>query len=566
MPIPDRTASDRPDSSAAVRARVVVLAFSFAVLASAPYWLQLPAFGAMQRNDYYWVLRQVTTGDGWTPSLASWASVRSNEHWVPLPAAIYAVNVMLTSGDNRGLSAAVLLILLVTFALVVRTMIVTLEPPESVGLAMAGVIAAFVFTTATAHNVVMGFSGVLWGLSNLVALSAIAALTLWPRGVTAAVIAGLIGAATYSTNLMVWPALTAGALIMGRRKQAAALAFIGGAVIAASAAFYEPSTEHPVAGTHDLAGLLAYVPAYLGAPFSGRIEVATTLGTAAIVLAAVAVLVAMRLPAAAPLRRQIAPGVMLQAYAACNALAAAEFRYNFGGPIQPRYSTVALLFWVGTVMVTGALWCARARGRQGRRPFAALALTAGGVLVTMTYLRGHSVYADYMDRAAWSPVAAESLRLGIRDDEVLGRMTPSPEEIIETTPALKRLRHVPFDDEGAALLQPPGITRPATAIQGHLDGLVRIDATFVRVDGWAVGSAGEFPEIVFLDQHGVMRGRAMPGLRRPDLRALGSAAMRSGWAGYARLAPGESISAFARFGPSDPLQSLSGSPLTEVVR
>ncbi|HVQ42090.1 MAG TPA: hypothetical protein VMS54_07790 [Vicinamibacterales bacterium] len=548
------------------RARVVVIAFAFAGVACAPYWLQLPAFGAMQRNDYYWILGQITTGDGWTSSVAAWATVRSNEHWVPLPALVYAINVVLTGGDNRGLSAAVLLILLLTFALILRTTVVTLDPPASVTIAMTAVIAAFVFTTATAHNVVMGFSGVIWGLSNLLAVTAIAALTWWPRAFAPALIAALVGAASYSTNLMVWPALVTGALVMCRRRQAAAFAIIGSAVMVVSAAFYKRSTGHPVPETQDLAGLVAYVPAYLGAPFSASIGVATALGAAAILLAAFALIGAMRLPLSAPLRRQIAPGLMLQGYAASNALAAAVFRYDFGGPIQPRYAMVALLFWVGMVMVAGAVWCTRVHGQRGSRPLAVLALTVGAVLVTMTYVRGHAVYADYMDRAVWSPVAAESLRLGILDEDVLKRMTPTPEEIVQTTPAMKRLGHVPFNNADAPLSWPPPPIQTEAAIQGHVDRLTRIDATFVRVEGWAVGSDGGLPEIVFIDQLGAVRGHAMPGLPRGDLRGLGSAAMRSGWAGYARLAPGEWIAAFGRFGPSAPIQSLSGSPLTEAVR
>jgi hypothetical protein len=47
-------------------------------------------------------------------------------------------------------------------------------------------------------------------------------------------------------------------------------------------------------------------------------------------LAAVTCVAAMRLPASAPLRLQIAPGVMLQGYAAANAVAAAVFRYDLG--------------------------------------------------------------------------------------------------------------------------------------------------------------------------------------------------------------------------------------------
>jgi hypothetical protein len=542
------------------------MAFALAAAACAPYWLQLPGFGAMPRNDYYPVLTQIANADGFTSSLASWATVRSNEHWVPLPAVIYALNVMLTGGDNRGLSAATLLMLVLTFALILRTMVVALQPPEPVAIAMTAVIAAFVFTTATAHNVVMGFSGVIWVLSNLLALSAIAALTLWPRAFVVTAIAALVGAAAYSTNLMVWPALAAGALVMAQRRQAAAFAIIGAAVIAASAAFYERTSGHPAPETRNLAGLAAYVAAYLGSPFTGRIEIATALGAVGILAATVALIGAMRLPVAAPLRRQIAPGVMLQVYAAANALAAAVFRYDLGGPIQPRYATVALLFWVGTVMVAGALWCARVHGHRGSRPLAVLALTVAACLVTMTYMRGNAVYASYLDRAVWSPVAAESLRLGIRDDDVLERMTQEPEEIIEALPAMKRLGHVPFNGAEAPTFWLPRRTQTETAIQGHVDGLARIDATFVRVDGWAVGSDGDLPEIVFIDQQGVLRGRAMPGLPRRDLRGLGSAAMRSGWAGYARLAPGEWIAAFGRFGPSGPIQSLAGSPLTEVVR
>jgi len=543
----------------------VIFAFVLAGAASAPYWLQLPAFGAMPRNDYYGVLAQVAGADGFTSSLATWATVRSNEHWVPLPALIYAVNVKLTAGDNRGLSATVLLILLLTFALALRTITRTLEPPEAPAMVMAAVIAAFVFTTATAHNVVLGFSGVIWGLSNLLALSAIAALVLWPRAFVAALIPALIGAAAYSTNLMVWPALVTGALVMARRRHAAAFAIIGASVIGASAAFYERTPGHPVPETRGLVRLAAYVAAYLGSPFTGRIEVATTLGGLALLVATVTVIAAMRLAASAPLRRQIAPGVMLQVYAAANALAAAVFRHDLGGPIQTRYATVALLFWVGTAMVAGALWCALAHGRQASRPLAALALTIAATLVTLTYVRGQSVYALYLDQAAWSPVAAESLRLGIRDDEVLNRMSPEVGEIVDTIPAMKRLGHVPFDRAGVALFPPPGAPTDA-AIQGHVDRLVRIDATFVRVEGWAVGGGGELPEILFIDQQGLVRGRAMPGLTRQDLRSLGSAATRSGWAGYARLAPGEWIGVFGRFNPSAAIQSLSGSPLNEGGR
>jgi hypothetical protein len=131
---------------------------------------------------------------------------------------------------------------------------------------MAAIIAVFMFTTARAHSVVMGFSGVIWGLSNLLAVSAIAAVTLWPRGFAVALVAALLGAATYSTNLMVWPALVTGAFVMNRRSQAAAFAIVGASVIAASAAFYHRTPGHPAPETRDLAGLATYVAAYLGSP------------------------------------------------------------------------------------------------------------------------------------------------------------------------------------------------------------------------------------------------------------------------------------------------------------
>ena len=65
----------------------------------------LPYAGHLQYNDYYGILGSVVDGDHLTHDPVRWLTVKSNEHTVALSVAIYVANLLLTGGDNLGLSA-----------------------------------------------------------------------------------------------------------------------------------------------------------------------------------------------------------------------------------------------------------------------------------------------------------------------------------------------------------------------------------------------------------------------------------------------------------------------------
>jgi hypothetical protein len=211
----------------------------------------------------------------------------------------------------------------------------------------------------------MGFSGVIWGLSNLLALSAIAALVLSRRAFVAALIPDLL-----ERRLQHEPHGVArpcnGALVMARRRHSRGLAIHRRQRHRASAAFMSgpPGTRHRNPAIWS--GWLPTQPRTWVLRLPRSIGVATDLGAARDSLGR---RYRSSRRCAFQLRHRcacrIAPGVMLQVYALLTRWPLRMFRYDFGGPINARYATVALLFWVGTVMVTGALWCANASGPTG---------------------------------------------------------------------------------------------------------------------------------------------------------------------------------------------------------
>ena len=79
----------------------------------------------------------------------------------------------------------------------------------------------------------------------------------------------------------------------------------------------------------------------------------------------------------------------------------------------------------------------------------------------------------------WRPSHSGS---GIRDDDVLERMTQEPEEIIEALPAMKRLGHVPFNGAEAPVSWLPRRTPTEAAIEGHVDGLAPVSTR--RSSAW----------------------------------------------------------------------------------
>lgn len=74
----------------------------------------LPAFyilfmiskaGELLNFDYWWMIQNIYSIDGFSTNIFDWM-FRANEHFVLIPAIIYALNIVITKGSNIGLCLA----------------------------------------------------------------------------------------------------------------------------------------------------------------------------------------------------------------------------------------------------------------------------------------------------------------------------------------------------------------------------------------------------------------------------------------------------------------------------
>jgi hypothetical protein len=407
-----------------------------AVLPAVLYLVLLPRFGRLQYNDYYGIIPQVLEGTHFTSNPLRWLRVKSNEHTVVLPALLYAANATAIRGDNRGLAAFGIALLAATAA-----MIAAWRPGGGTPLAAFGA-GALVMTPAAAHSVVLGFSGTIWFLSSALAVAAMALLL---RDATqpstcrliAVVATATLGALAYSTNLALWPALVAGALLLRLpRRHVTAIAGAGMVVFLAAALAYVRPVQHPPPDIIHPARTAGFLLAALGSALAEPLWAAVALGAAGLVAAAVVATPSLR--SGRKTAGALAPWLMLQIFAAGNLAATAVARGALGGARSSRYMSVAALFWIG--LVAGALALSAPRPRLRRA-----AVTLGVLLVVASWVRGVPVLRDYLARAARQEPASLALLAGVPDDEALAAITPSPHEALALRPFLVARGQVPFD-------------------------------------------------------------------------------------------------------------------------
>lgn len=539
-----------------LRVGLVVLMLSPSLL----YLAKLPEFGRCQYNDYYGIIMLLVDGNRFTRDPLRWLKLKSNEHTVTLPALVYVANTALTHGDNRGLSAFALMLLFLTWAVLYRLTVRTLDLPPP-GCWVAGfILAAFVFSPAPAHSVVLGFSGTIWFMSNLFTVAAFGLLLREPVEkppiIAPVLLVGFLGALSYSTNLSLWPGLIVAALLLRRPlRQLVAVAVTGAAVYVVFFHFFRPLPWHPKLETSHPLVLLHYTFTYLGNLFSvhaTRAAVIGGIGAVACVFTAGWII----LSRSRELQSRGAPWIGLQIYVLGNAIGTAVGRSGFGivQALSSRYSSLSTLFWVAQLALLAATLKSRgsAQRRDRRWPPATVPLLAAALLLVLAYHHGLAVYRAYLGRAARQPLAAEAVRLGVADWEVLRTLTPVPEQIRKTASLhdlpvwefLKRYRQVPFDRPEQPLPTPPvrleQPDRVGCTVRGHFDALVKVENRIWRASGWAYGGSNPVKAVFLVNEQGVAVARMVLGLPRPVVaRKVGRKASRSGWGGYVTLGESE---------------------------
>jgi len=510
------------------------------------YLSGLPRFGRCQYNDYYAIINLVIDGTRITRDPVRWLRLKSNEHTVTLPALVYVANMALTHGDNRGLSAFALLLLFLTLTALYKLFLPTLDLPPPARWTAGFLVTAYLFSPVPAHSVVMGFSGTIWFLSNLFT---VAAIGLFLRGepggpapLAPVLLLGLLGALSYSTNLSLWPALLAAGLVLRRPlRHLAAVGLTGAAVYLVFFHFFKPLPWHPRLETSHPLILASFATTYLGNIFSFHPVRAAVMGSLGVVVAAGSAVwaAASRRP---ELRHRLAPWIALQVYVLGNSLGTAVGRAGFGihKALASRYGSLTTLFWIAVLaellIVLREGHVLPAPGNH-QRPATLAAGFVAVVLLIPVFHHGLAIYRAYLGHAARQPLAAEAVRRGIPDMEVLRVLTPQPQQIGWIWGFLKANNQAPFDRPSPQV--PPDLPPLETTeagrkdLKGRLETLTRITGTTWRARGWDVGPGGPAPTVLLIGPDGTALASMVTGLphaARADLPE--DLARHAGWGGY----------------------------------
>ena len=576
---------------------VLIAASVFGILIPASYILYLISqAGDLSNFDYWWMTWNFYSVDGFSTNPFNWI-FRANEHFVLIPAIIYALNIVVTQGSNIGLCLVAWFLAWIQCHILIALLPLNLRrfPLQFISLLLC--ISIFNFTPAAAHNWMRGFSGVHWIIANLFVICSIFCLqsyvTLLSRNreaepldihsqaepgnefvgavppcpshlqnkwVIGSIVFGVLGCISYSTPLALWPILCAAAVVLRFPRRITYLYFIASiAVIGIYFLTYKTPSHHPSLTKINPLKTLEYIPTYLGGIFSENIIVASIIGI--IGLIAATGFVGYWLFVKKVARPDWMPWLSIQLYTLQTALMAAVSRSGFGveQATASRYATLPALFWMSTIVLT-VLWVRELQPTpriQGRwlTPLFAVATVA----IILMYGVGGETAMAIARRATYQPLVALSLQLGITDVTLIkDRVGNRPAAFIGLIDALKTNNLVPFNRDikkqnfCAALatkIDPNLLSAPKDGVPGYFDTVTNLAPKAARVTGWVGDPENNVKCIAILNQENVVRGFAMSGFPRPDLVNLfGPSYEFAAWRGYIQTSPTDKLlTAYASF-------------------
>lgn len=557
---------------------VLIGASVLGIIIPASYILYLISqAGELSNFDYWWMTWNFYSVDGFATNPLNW-TFRANEHFVLIPAIIYALNIVFTQGSNIGLCMFAWFL-----ALIQCHVLIALLPgrfsrfPVQFIFIILG-ISIFNFTPAAAHNWMRGFSGVHWIVANLFVICAIFCLqsyakklsvtavsppsfsSLQDKWIIGSIIFGILGCISYSTPLALWPILCAAAIVLRFPRQVIYLYFgVSIAVVGTYFLTYKTPTHHPSLTKINPVKFIEYIPTYLGGVFSENIAIASIIGI--IGLIAVTSLVGYWLFSKKIDRTEWLPWLSIQIYTLQTALMAAVSRSGFGveQATASRYATLPALFWISTIILT-VLWVRQLEltpRSQTRWLTSLLGITT--IAIVLMYGVGGDIASAIAQRATYQPLVALSLQLGITDVTLIKEKVGNrPAAFIGLIDALKTHNLVPFNRDikqknfCAPLdkkIEPNLLSAPKDGVPGYFDIITKLAPSAGRVIGWIGDPENNVKCIAILNQENVVRGFAMSGFPRPDLVNLfGPSYASAAWRGYIQTSPTDKfLTAYASF-------------------
>jgi hypothetical protein len=496
------------------------LAFVAWVSATAP---EIP------HNDYWTCLPRFASELGLSSELARWTA-RLDNSFMTGAYVVYALNLAVTDGSNRGLTLvawlAVVGILCVLGAWVRRS----LGRSSPLGVWSTVLMSWLLCSPFLAMFWFMGFVFCKLAAAFFSALAIhfwVAYLGSRRPGLLFACLASVaLAVSQFSSALVLFPLLGLAAAGEARRDGARMIAFLvplaGVGLLWLAGYDTEFRSDWPVrAGT---SSLVLFPFAFLGSPFTREIETGVAVG-----VFGVAACIALGVRWLRGTDRAW-PGPetcwwLLVGFSLGNAVLTAVARSAFGlqGAFSSRYST-PVLFWISLAML--ALMQAR-RPVQRALVFGAMCL---GLLASQ--VNGWAYYQSLRYRASLEPAARVALQRGVIDAQAISGVIGPPRWFVPAIPILLANGWIPLEGgEAAAERVPLAVEVDAelpTATIRAFRPLPRAGRLDYRLAGWLPQSLAADVHLLMVDRRGIEIGRAalVPAPRR-ELEGRGSF-----WIGY----------------------------------
>ena len=525
--------------------------------------------GELLNFDYWWMIQNIYSIDGFSTNIFDWM-FRANEHFVLIPAIIYALNIVVTKGSNIGLCLATLFLACIQVILLMALVPNTLKKYRTILLLLILFISIFNFTPAAAHNWMRGYSGVHWVIANLFVISSIFCvnkLLKFPQNkwLIASISLGILGCISYSTALGIWPILCAVSILFKLPKRFT-ISYIIFSILVIGIYFFTYTTpsHHPSLSKLSLINIIAYIPVYLGAIFTHNIPVASTIGWVGLVLAGIFVIYWLFLT----YPQYWLPWLSIIIYTFGTALMAAVSRSGFGveQAIASRYATLPSLFWLSLIILIFLLLEQQQPTLKKQWYFVTPLVAVLTILIISMYRVGTETFREIAHRATYQPLVALSLQLGISDPVLIQEKVGNrPAAFLGLVDALKADGLVPFNrdikkDNFCANLNEKINSDLLTAklpenLPGYFDTVTKFSPTTARVNGWVtqVKSQKNIPTnsqikcIAILNQKNVVKGFGMSGFPRADVaELLGNEYELSGWKGYIQFSTNDVLTAYVK--------------------
>ena len=548
------------------KSEVTFLVFSIITILLPAFYIlfMISKAGELLNFDYWWMIKNIYSIDGFSTNIFDWI-FRANEHFVLIPAIIYALNIIITKGSNIGLCLATFFLACVQGILLIALVPDTLKKYRTIFLLLILLTSVFNFTPAAAHNWMRGYSGVHWVIANLFVIASIFCVkklleSQQNRFAIASIIFGILGCISYSTALGTWLILCAVAILYKLPKKfTISYLFFSVLVIGIYFITYTTPSHHPSLSQLNFIDIIAYIPVYLGAIFTHNIPVASTIGWVGLVLAGIFVIYWLFII----YPQDWLPWLLIIIYTFGTALMAAVSRSGFGieQAIASRYATLPSLFWLSLIILI--FLCLQQQQPIPRKQwyFVMPLVAVLTILIILMYRVGTETFREIAHRATFQPLVALSLQLGISDPTLIKEKVGNrPAAFLGLTDGLKADGLVPFNrdikqDNFCANLGEKINSNLLTGklpenLQGYFDNVTKFSPTTARVNGWVSQVKSQFPPkgevksqeniqikcIAILNQENVVKGFGMSGFPRADVaELLGVEYEFSGWKGYIKV-------------------------------